>query len=131
MRQQQATAPKAVASDRDLDGRYGDPVLKFNPRDWSGPSFKDRRFSECPPALLDMAAETLEWFGKQADEKDERTNSGKPVGDYKRQDAARARGWAKRLRAAGATNGHGASQPDAGDEFGADSDFGDEGDSFS
>jgi hypothetical protein len=37
--QKRAEAPKpVVASDRDLDGKYGNPVLKFNPRDWNGPS---------------------------------------------------------------------------------------------
>lgn len=96
--QARATAPKAVAPDRDLDGKYGDPELKFSPRDWTGPSFKGRHFSECPPDLLDMVAETFEYFGRQADEKHEMTDRGKPVGDYKRQDAARARGWAKRMR---------------------------------
>lgn len=98
VRQQVATAPKAVASDRDLDGAHGDPELRFNPRDWTGPSFKGRRFSECPPELLEMVAETFDFFAKQADAKDERTSNDKPVADYKRADAARARGWAKRMR---------------------------------
>lgn len=96
--QMRAAQPKPVASDRDLDGRFGDPELKFNPRDWSGASFKGRRFSECPPDLLDLVAETFEFFARQAEAKDERANNGKPVADYKRADAARARGWAKRIR---------------------------------
>lgn len=90
--------PKAVASDRDLDGSHGNPVVKFMPRDWTGPSFKNRRFSECPVPLLEMIAETFDYFARVAEDKDERTSSGKPVADYKRQDAARARGWAKRIR---------------------------------
>lgn len=96
--QTRAASSTAVATDRDLDGKYGDPVLKFDPRDWTGPRFKGRHFSECPPELLDLVAETFEFFGRQADEKHEVTDKGKPVGDYKRQDAARARGWAKRMR---------------------------------
>ena len=96
--QSRARQPKAVASDSDLDGKYGDPELKFKPRDWTGPSFKGRRFSECPPDLLDLVADSCEWFGRQADEKGEFTDRGKAVGDYKRADAARARGWAKRMR---------------------------------
>lgn len=116
VKQQQATAPKAIASDRDLDSRYGDPVLRFMPRDWTGPSFKNRQFSQCPPALLDLVADSLEWFGKQADEKGERTDKGKPVGDYKRQDAARARGWAKRIREGLAPNA-------AADDFDQTSEF--------
>lgn len=96
--QARAAAPKVVATDRDLDGKYGDPVVKFMPRDWTGPNFKTRKFSECPPDLLDMLAETFEFFARQSDDKNERTDKGKPVGDYKRADAARARGWAKRIR---------------------------------
>jgi hypothetical protein len=94
----QQSAPLPVASDRDLDGRYGDPQVKFMPRDWTGPSFVGRRMSECPAALLDLLAETFDYFARKAEEHDERTDKGKPVADYKRQDAARARGWAKRIR---------------------------------
>jgi hypothetical protein len=96
-RQAAARGP-AIASDRDLDGQWGDPELKFMPRDWTGPSYKGRRFSACPPDLLDLAAETFEYFARQADEKNERTEKGRPVSEYKRADAARARGWAKRMR---------------------------------
>lgn len=94
----QAAAGGAVASDRDLDGRYGDPELRFNPRDWTGPSYKGRRFSECPPDLLDMVAETFDYFAQKAEEAGEMTEKGKPVAEYKRLDAARARGWSKRIR---------------------------------
>lgn len=98
VQQRRAAAPKPIASDRELDGKYGDPVVKFMPRDWTGPSFKDRRMSECPAELLDMLAQTFDYFGDQAEKNNERTNAGKPVADYKRKDAARARGWAKRIR---------------------------------
>lgn len=88
-----------IADDRDLDGKYGDPELKYLPRDWTGdPSFKGLRFSECPPELLDMVAESCEYSARKAAEKNEMTAKGKPVADYRRQDAARARGWAKRMR---------------------------------
>lgn len=95
--QQQKAIPKEVATDRDLDGKYGDPVLKFMPRDWMGESYKDRHFSECPAGLLDMVAETFDYFAGQAEAKNELYN-GKPVAPYKRMDAARARGWAVRVR---------------------------------
>ena len=98
VQQAKAAAPKSVASDRDLDSKYGDPLLKFQPRDWAGPSFKGRPFSACPPDLLEMVAETLDYFAGQAEAKNELTNTGKPVAPYKRADAARARGWAKRIR---------------------------------
>jgi hypothetical protein len=93
-----ATAPKEIASDRDLDGKWGNPEVKFMPRDWTGPSYKGRRFSECPPDLLDRFATTFDWFADQADQKNERTNKGELVSKYKRADAARARGWAQRIR---------------------------------
>lgn len=96
--QKRAEQPKPVASDRDLDGQYGNPQVKFMPRDWTGASFKGRKFSDCPAELLDMFADTFDWFAQQAEQKGEMTDRGKPVADYKRQDAARARGWAKRIR---------------------------------
>lgn len=96
--QKRADAPKAVASEKDRLGKYGDPTLRFDPRDWTGASFKGRRFSECPPDLLDLVAETFEWFATQAEAKHEMTDKGKPVADYKRADAARARAWAKAIR---------------------------------
>lgn len=94
----QAMKPKQLASDRDLDGQWGNPLVKFNPRDWTGQSFKGRPMSECDPAFLEMLAETFDYFACVAEEKDERANNGKPVAGYKRADAARARAWAKRIR---------------------------------
>lgn len=98
VKQQAIEGAKTIASDRDLDGKYGDPVLKFMPREWTGPSFKGRRLSECPADLLDMVAETFDYFASKAEAANEHTDSGKPVAQYKRSDAARARGWAKRIR---------------------------------
>lgn len=93
-----ARAAQQPATDADLDGKYGNPVVKKMPRDWTGPSFDNRPMSECPPELLDMIAERFDYFARQADEKGEVANNGKPASQYKRQDAARARGWAKRMR---------------------------------
>ena len=92
-------APAKVADDKDLDGQYGDPEVKFDPRDWTGGSCKGFHFSECPAEFLDLIAETFDYFASQAEAKGETTTSGKPVAPYKRLDAARARGWAKRIRA--------------------------------
>lgn len=92
-------AGASVASDRDLDSKYGDPVVKFDPRDWRGGSCKGLRFSECPADFLDLIAETFDYFAQKAERDNEKTDSGKPVADYKRKDAARARGWAARVRA--------------------------------
>ena len=96
--QTRAAQPKPVATDQDLDGQWGNPIAKFMPRDWTGESFKGRPFSECPAPLLDLLAETFDYFGRQAEAKGELTSGGKPVAPYKYADAARARGWAKRIR---------------------------------
>lgn len=98
VRQTVKSAPVDVADDRDLDSQYGDPLVKFHPRDWTGEVCKGRKFSECPADFLDLLAETFDYFARKAEESDERTSTGKPVAPYKRKDAARARGWAKRIR---------------------------------
>lgn len=123
-----AAAPKVVASDRELDGQHGDPVLRFTVRDWTGPTYKGRRFSECPADLLDMIAASLDYFAMKAEESGEQYR-GKSVAPYKRADAARARGWARRIR-------EGRHQPSetAADSFDTDGGLGDDegfGDSMS
>lgn len=97
-RARRAGAGAAVASDRELDGPYGNPVVKFNPRDWVGDDCKGLHFSDCSADFLELLAESFEYFATKAEEKNERTTSDKPVADYKRKDAARARGWAERIR---------------------------------
>jgi hypothetical protein len=95
-----SSAP-CIADDRDLDGKYGNPEVRFNPRDWTGESCKNRKMSECPAEFLDLLAETFDYFADQAEQSHELTTTGKPVAPYKRKDAARARGWAVRVRAHG------------------------------
>lgn len=90
---QGATPP---ADDADLDGPYGNPEIKFDPKRWSGQSFVGCRFSDCPPDYLETLAGYLDWQARVADEKNEMLNNGKPKSHYKRLDAARARGWARR-----------------------------------
>lgn len=86
-----------VASDADLDGKWGDPVVKAkDPRDWTGAPMQGRKFSECPAEYLDMVADRLDYFTSQnpgATEEDQKKIR------YQRLDAARARGWAARIRA--------------------------------
>ncbi len=91
-------ASSSVASDRDLDDpKRGNPKVRLNPRDWRGASMKGRQFSECPPEFLDLLAETLDYFaGKE--ETEGKTHNGTLVAPWTRKDAARARGWAKRMR---------------------------------
>jgi hypothetical protein len=96
-----ATRPApAVAPDTDLDGEYGNPVIKAkDPRDWSGPTMNGRRLSECPAEYLDLLAARYDYFADQQELSNEQTTSGKPRAPYTRREAARARGWARRLRA--------------------------------
>lgn len=93
------TAPPAVADDADLDGPYGDPVIQQkDPRDWKGATMIGRRYSQCPPDYLDMFASRLDFFAEVAEKEGRKTSNGKDVAPFNRRDAARARGWAKRLR---------------------------------
>ena len=97
---QTQNAPAAeVAPDSDLDGKYGDPVVKSDPRDWTGESMKGRRMSECPAAYLDLLAERADYFARKNTESGELASNGQPKAKYDRLDAARARGWAARVRA--------------------------------
>lgn len=89
-----ARAGGQIASDRDLDGQYGDPSIRKMPKGWEEDDFTGFRFSETRPEFLDFLAKDLaglaEWLrGKGEPDK----------AKYKELDAARARGWAKRLRA--------------------------------
>lgn len=101
-----ATAQTAVASDADLDGQYGNPEIKAkDPRDWTGPPMKGKRFSECPAAYLDLVADRLDYFAEREEETvtdetattDDRKGAKKKA-HYNRKDAGRARGWAARIR---------------------------------
>lgn len=93
----QNTPARDVASDADLDGKYGDPIVKArDPKDWTGEPQQGKRFSECPAEYLDMVADRLDYFSSQ--------NKGETEEDRKKLkfdklDAARARGWALRIRA--------------------------------
>ena len=105
-KQGQATSQRGgIATDRDLNGKYGDPEVRFDPRDWQGDTMKGYKFSQCPVAFLDLMAEALDDFADR--ETDPKKQS------YKRADAARARGWSKRA------GGQQAEQPPAeGDDLG-------------
>lgn len=80
-----------VASDRDLDSKWGDPFVRAkSPRDWTGENQLGKPFSECPPEYLEMVADRLDYFCE--------TEEDAKKLKYQRLDASRARGWAKRLR---------------------------------
>ena len=108
-----ASAP-AEATDADLDGQYGDPIVRAkDPKDWTGAPQLGKKFSECPADYLDLVAARLDYFnttlGDDADDKKKR--------GYNTRDAARARGWAKRIRA-------GYKPPQSSQSFGGADDFG-------
>jgi hypothetical protein len=85
------TIPR-VASDSDLDGKYGDPVVRAkSPRDWSGEDQLGKPFSQCPPAYLELVADRLDYFNTLEPDAKKQT--------YQALDASRARGWAARMRA--------------------------------
>jgi hypothetical protein len=86
-----------VADDADLDGQWGDPEVRKDPKRWDGESQVGKRFSECPAEFLRTLASFFIW---QA-EKDEKSGDEQKIkyAGYKRRDAARALGWAKRIDA--------------------------------
>ena len=94
-----------AASDSDLDGQWGNPEIRFDPKDkhWSGASYVGRRFSECPADYLDAMAKSLEasayGLEKGAEEDPTDAEAKRKKARFKRLDAARAKGWAARVRA--------------------------------
>lgn len=113
-------APAANEPAVDLEGPHGDPVVRAkDPRDWTGEPMKGRNFSQCPPEYLDMLAERFDYFASNEDDAKK--------AKYNRLDAARARGWARRIRQgwtppqepafAGVTDGDGSDGWPTGDEF--------------
>jgi hypothetical protein len=98
-----SSGPK-VADDRDLDGKYGDEEIKKDPPRWQGgESFAGRRMSECSPEFLDCFAEFKDYCADRDEEKaalatgEEQEKKAK-FARFSRISAARARGWAARLR---------------------------------
>lgn len=103
--QQSAAAAPGIAPDSDLDSQWGDEEVKKNPKRWQGESFAGRRMSECPPEFLDCLAEHFDYkAAREADDAASLTDADeaakkKKYSGYSRKSAARARGWAARLRA--------------------------------
>lgn len=90
-------APAAdVASDADLDAKYGDPDIRRDPKFWTGASCVGRRMSQCTPDYLDGFAKYKD-ASATANEKEGDPARAKYIG-YDRKDAKLARGWARRLR---------------------------------
>ncbi len=88
----------AVADDRDLDGLYGNFQVKRDPPRWDGQSYVGFKLSETEPAYLDCLASFKEWQADKDEQQGKKDAKGRPTAPMNRKDAARARGWAARLR---------------------------------
>jgi len=107
--------PPRVASDADLDGRYGDPEIRAkSPRDWTGDEQLGKRFSQCPAAYLELVADRLEYFASMKESMIDPDPDTLKKARFERLDASRARGWAARIRA-----GYKAPEGEASAAFGA------------
>ena len=93
----------AVAPDFELDSQYGDPAVRKSPPRWSGDSFDGKPFSQCSAEFLDVLAEFKDWQAGADERKapsltEEEREKKLKYARYGRSDAARARGWAARIR---------------------------------
>lgn len=94
-----AHAVGEVADAAELDSQWGNPQIRKDPPRWSGESFAGCRFSECSPEYLDTVASFNDWRADQDDKAGAVDAKGRPKSYFARKDAARARGWAARIRA--------------------------------
>lgn len=80
-----------AADDRELDGKFGDPVVGRDPKDWKGQSCVGMKYSACPPEFLDKLGNLLAWkSSKNAEDGKDK------YAKFDALDCARARGWAIR-----------------------------------
>lgn len=112
----------AIANDAELDGQYGDPIIKKDPSRWRGESFVGCTYSQTTPEYLDELASFKEWTASKNDESEAK----RKYAAYDRRDAARARGWAARLRAGWKPKANGAGHPATNEDY-DDTGFGEEG----
>lgn len=81
-----------IASDSDLDGEHGDQLVKKDPARYNGPKMAPRKMSHGSAGWLDAVAELNDWRAGKTEEEGKDSK-------WARLDAARARGWAARIRA--------------------------------
>ena len=92
-----------AVADAELDGKYGDPISRFDPKGWFGDTFKGAKFSQCPPEYLDLLASACDYFARKNDETGAKDDKGRPKSTWDRKTALLARGWAARHRLRGFT----------------------------
>lgn len=102
-----------VADDRDLDGQYGNPVVRKDPPRWDGDSFVGCKFSECSPEYLDAVVSFKLWQANKEVEK--ATDESEKKAHFLKKDASRAAGWAQRIRNGYQAETPAPTQPDDGD----------------
>lgn len=85
----------AVATAQDLDGPYGNPKVMKDPPRWRGARMVGKKLSETSPEYLDEAASFFDWL---TDAREKGKPEDREKARYSRADAARARGWARRMR---------------------------------
>lgn len=112
---QRAAGGGEVASDRDLDSERGNPTVRKDPKRWDGESYVGMPYSHCPPEYLDALAGFLDWQADMDDQKLGPNDENRKFIRWKRIDAARARGWAARIRLNGPP-----APPQQGSESGGD-----------
>lgn len=96
-----------IASDYEMSGEHGNPVVKKDPPKWSGPSEAGRRMADCTPTFLDEIAGFYDWMGSKRLESTKTFVNAKgetvreaDTAKFLFKDARRARGWAQRARSA-------------------------------
>ncbi len=96
-----AAAPVTVAgaaSEAELDGKFGDPEIKRDPKRWLGASMVGKRYSETTPDYLQCVADFKAWQAQKDDEAKAVDDKGRPKSHWAHKDRALALGWAARLR---------------------------------
>jgi hypothetical protein len=88
-----ASSEGEIANDYDLDSEHGNPTIKKDPPRWEGDSFAGCTYSECTPEYLDALAGFHDWRVWKANQEGNEKGA-----HWAGKDAARARGWARRLR---------------------------------
>jgi hypothetical protein len=86
-------AVPGVADDAELDSPKGDVLVRFKPNKYVGPDFKGKKFSQCSAEFLDKYADALQYAAEHPKPNKEKFAQWSAV------DAARARGWSRRIRA--------------------------------
>lgn len=112
------------ADDDELDGKYGDPAIRRDPPEkyWRGDRYVGCHLSECPADYLEAWAKYKLACAFVADKDPAKAK----YANYDRKDAARALGWARRIKAGQHTpkarpaSDFGASE---GSDFGGDTGF--------